>query len=287
MHDLAGKSSLYLYQNRVSGRESATPFSLYQLCMILCPPNPNPNDFKTNGDAMEDLCEKDLFPDILGNELGESSSFSSGSCLSHDSSSSNARNLKRSRVPARRKVAYRRFDGDCWGRSIEGDEHLQCIFSLPSCCVGNLINADTLVMRYDASTGRKSEDGWAKIRNTPILREAAADWYFEVKHGWGEVAGPFSCRHLAHLVASGKLEISTRVWSEELSASAINMRHRNAISDREFNNLCRWRSICDLPYLKIALALFEGDISHESSYSFTSDILPSPTSVYDAAFFDK
>eukprot|EP00814_Leptocylindrus_danicus_P008039 CAMPEP_0116004494 /NCGR_PEP_ID=MMETSP0321-20121206/631_1 /TAXON_ID=163516 /ORGANISM="Leptocylindrus danicus var. danicus, Strain B650" /LENGTH=235 /DNA_ID=CAMNT_0003472797 /DNA_START=313 /DNA_END=1020 /DNA_ORIENTATION=- len=235
---------------------------------------------------MEDLCEKDLFPDILENELGKSSSFFSEACSSADSSSSNARNLKRSRV-SRRKAASRRFDGNCWGRSIEGDEHLQCIFSQPSCCVGNLINADTLVIRYEASTGRKSEDGWAKIRNTPILREVAASWYFEVKHGWGEVAGPFSCRHLAYLVASGKLEISTRVWSEEISASAINMRHRNAISDREFNNLCRWRSICDLPYLKIALAIFEGDISCESNYSFTSNISPSPTSVYDAAFFDK
>ena len=211
---------------------------------MLSPYNSNSNSFGMKVDisaAMEQKCDKDPFVTSL--ELSSVSSRAS----SNANSSISTHNMK---IPwaLKRSTVSRRFDSNCcWERSsscssqsmdsTESDYHSCNAYSPTPCCVGNLINSDTLVACYGASTGRKSNGEWANIRNTPILREAAASWYFEVKYGWGEVAGPFSSRYLAHFIASSKLEVVTRVWSEELSASVLNYKHRNVAIKGEIN-LC-------------------------------------------------
>lgn len=222
---------LYVYINRVSGTVSATPFTLRQLCMILNPPII----------LSADDCESDCMAQR------ERSSIEFDLLCGYDETIVNDDNKRQRERESNNINVYNRSSSSL----CSTDESTSTTNSpLPTsasslfseemqCCVGSMINPDTVVARVNPLSGKGDRYyDWSKIRETPVLREAAALWYYEVENGWGEVAGPFSCRQLAKCVHQRSINITTRVWS----------------SDGETQ---RWKSINEHPTLSTAIALFQ------------------------------
>jgi len=115
-----------------------------------------------------------------------------------------------------------------------------------------LIQANTLLLGYNPSTGQYSNEGWKAANSIDIVREACATWYYE---GVGrEVMGPISARALALLFDQNKDEngissellvnARTRVWSSDFAT--------------------KWRSIDEIKNLQNVFDLFrESAIQNE------------------------
>lgn len=222
---------LYVYINRVSGTVSATPFTLRQLCMIL-----NPPISVEDGESSEILRSKSAVEfDLLCGDENENSDkrqavnddvynqSTSSLCSTDDSSSV---------ISSFINEDSRQFSEDM------------------RCCVGSMINPDTVVARVNPLMQnpliQSDHYQWSKIKETPVLREASFQWYYEVESGWGEVAGPFSCRQLARKVYQRSVNKTTRVWSAE-------------------GETLGWKSIEEHPHLCTVLSLFQPELLRMNS----------------------
>ena len=152
----------------------------------------------------------------------------------------------------------------------------------------SIVTADTPVIGYDPTTGQYSAEGWVAARTVPVLREAGASWYYEVStaaggggddsggssSGGGQVKGPISARELSRLLESASNSITsndddgggdgsddvidglTRVWSSDIAASSSSSADDGQSSSQAQEQ--QWKSISELPLLRLALEAFEG-----------------------------
>lgn len=155
----------------------------------------------------------------------------------------------------------------------------------------SVVCPDTPVIGYDLVSGQYSPQGWAVARTVPVLREAGAMWYYEVPQSakdleGGEtngassssssssrIMGPISARELSKLLNGeddkGKnnnndnnrnggntsqqaviVDGLTRVYSSDIIAAVA--------EGSEQQEQQQWKSISELPMLRMALEAFEG-----------------------------
>ena len=146
----------------------------------------------------------------------------------------------------------------------------------------SIVTADSPVIGYDPATGQYSSEGWVAARTVPVLREAGASWYYEVSVAVGgdksggsgagrngsQVKGPVSARELSRLLevanttddadngnngSDDVIDGLTRVWSSDIASSSD---EDSPSQDQQQQQ--QWKSISELPYLRLALDAFEG-----------------------------
>lgn len=146
----------------------------------------------------------------------------------------------------------------------------------------SIVTADTPVIGYDPATGQYSSEGWVAARTVPVLREAGASWYYEVSAAVGgnkgggadagknssQVKGPVSARELSRLLELANTDDAnngnngsddvidglTRVWSSDIASFSD---EDSPLQDQQQQQQ-QWKSISELPYLRLALDAFEG-----------------------------
>lgn len=120
-------------------------------------------------------------------------------------------------------------------------------------------------------------------RTAPVLKEASASWYYEVSTAAGaedgtgsnnsssQVKGPISARELSRLLEVAKnnnnddgdnvngsddiIDGLTRVWSSDIAAASTSSPTDKGESSSQEQ---QWKSISELPFLRLALEAFEG-----------------------------
>mmetsp|Transcript_9063 Transcript_9063/g.19426 ORF Transcript_9063/g.19426 Transcript_9063/m.19426 type:complete len:727 (-) Transcript_9063:1202-3382(-) len=154
----------------------------------------------------------------------------------------------------------------------------------------SVVCPDTPVIGFDLVSGQYSPQGWVVARSVPVLREAGALWYYEMPQsatdleggetkgasssssGSNRIMGPISARELSKLL-NGEDDISknnnennknggstsqqavkvnelTRVYSSDIVAAVA--------EGSEQQERQQWKSISELPMLRLALEAFEG-----------------------------
>ena len=143
----------------------------------------------------------------------------------------------------------------------------------------SIVTADTPVIGYDPTTGQYSAEGWVAARTVPVLREASASWYYEVataagaedgggngSGGSSQVKGPISAREMSRLlennddggnVSDDVIDGLTRVWSSDIAAAAAST-FPSTDDGESSSQEQQWKSISELPFLRLALEAFEG-----------------------------
>jgi HIV Tat-specific factor 1 len=152
----------------------------------------------------------------------------------------------------------------------------------------SIVTAETPVIGYDPATGQYSAEGWVAARTVPVLREAGASWYYEVSaaaggdgSGGNQVKGPISARELSRLMelannnntddygdgdgdggngtstsSDDVIDGLTRVWSSDIASSPSSADDGESSSQEQQQQ--QWKSISELPFLRLALDAFGG-----------------------------
>mmetsp|Transcript_6838 Transcript_6838/g.9954 ORF Transcript_6838/g.9954 Transcript_6838/m.9954 type:complete len:598 (-) Transcript_6838:71-1864(-) len=146
-----------------------------------------------------------------------------------------------------------------------------CYMLNPASTSGVVLNADTLVIGWDADLQAYSAP-WQPCRNIPILREAAAKWHFLTTSG--DVRGPITARELSAMLFNTlpsseddgvHVDENTKVWSSEIASL------QESNGDKEMAATSQWRKILEDTPLRVALYAFS---SRHPQQPYSKDVSP-------------